>query len=174
MDPAERRTSTRAVLLSAAGQNCWPPAGSYMAADTPATDSIEMAQAMQHRRPIARTPTAILVPNGMGTGQERRSDDPGAPPSTTLIGPRVGSGVTPLAASCAGCAATGVRWGVREGRRSRRSASCSATSARNGVRTWKLNSSATAISESRSRCRRDRRSTSRRICRGRCMRCRRC
>lgn len=32
MDPDERRTSTRAVLLAAAGQNCWPPAGSYMAA----------------------------------------------------------------------------------------------------------------------------------------------
>ena len=32
MDPDGRRTSTRAVLLAAAGQNCWPPAGSYMAA----------------------------------------------------------------------------------------------------------------------------------------------
>ena len=32
MDPDGKRTSTRAVLLAAAGQNCWPPAGSYMAA----------------------------------------------------------------------------------------------------------------------------------------------
>ena len=32
MDPDGKRISTRAVLLAAAGQNCWPPAGSYMAA----------------------------------------------------------------------------------------------------------------------------------------------
>ena len=32
MDPDGRWTSTRAVLLAAAGQNRWPPAGSYMAA----------------------------------------------------------------------------------------------------------------------------------------------
>ena len=32
MDPDGRWTSTRATLLAAAGQNCWPPAGSYMAA----------------------------------------------------------------------------------------------------------------------------------------------
>ena len=32
MDPDGRRTSTRATLLAAAGQNRWPPAGSYMAA----------------------------------------------------------------------------------------------------------------------------------------------
>ena len=32
MDPDGKWTSTRAVLLAAAGQNCWPPAGSYMAA----------------------------------------------------------------------------------------------------------------------------------------------
>ena len=34
MDPDGRWTSTRATLLAVAGQNCWPPAGSYMAADT--------------------------------------------------------------------------------------------------------------------------------------------
>ena len=47
VDPDGRWTSTRAVLLAAAGQNCWPPAGSYMAAtgqdlmaaDTPAPDA---------------------------------------------------------------------------------------------------------------------------------------
>ena len=42
MDPDGKRTSTRAVLLAAAGQNCWPPAGSYMAAtgqDLMAADS---------------------------------------------------------------------------------------------------------------------------------------
>ena len=42
MDPDGRWTSTRAVLLAAAGQNCWPPAGSYMAAtgqDLMAADS---------------------------------------------------------------------------------------------------------------------------------------
>ena len=32
MDPDGKWTSTRATLLAAAGQNCWPPAGSYMAA----------------------------------------------------------------------------------------------------------------------------------------------
>ena len=32
MDPDGRWTSTRATLLAAAGQNCWPPAGTYMAA----------------------------------------------------------------------------------------------------------------------------------------------
>ena len=32
MDPDGKRTSTRATLLAAAGQNRWPPAGSYMAA----------------------------------------------------------------------------------------------------------------------------------------------
>ena len=32
MDPDGRWTSTPAVLLAAGGQNCWPPAGSYMAA----------------------------------------------------------------------------------------------------------------------------------------------
>ena len=32
MDPDGKWTSTRAVLLAAAGQNRWPPAGSYMAA----------------------------------------------------------------------------------------------------------------------------------------------
>ena len=32
MDPDGKRTSTRAVLLAATGQNRWPPAGSYMAA----------------------------------------------------------------------------------------------------------------------------------------------
>ena len=32
MDPDGKRTSTRATLLAAAGQFCWPPAGSYMAA----------------------------------------------------------------------------------------------------------------------------------------------
>ena len=32
MDPDGKWTSTRATLLAAAGQNRWPPAGSYMAA----------------------------------------------------------------------------------------------------------------------------------------------
>lgn len=31
MDPDETRTSTQATLLATAGQNRWPPAGSYMA-----------------------------------------------------------------------------------------------------------------------------------------------
>ena len=42
MDPDGKWTSTRAVLLAAPGQNCWPPAGSYMAAtgqDLMAADS---------------------------------------------------------------------------------------------------------------------------------------
>ena len=32
MDPGQERTSTRADLLAATGQNQWPPAGTYMAA----------------------------------------------------------------------------------------------------------------------------------------------
>ena len=50
MDPDGKRTSTRAVLLAAAGQNCWPPAGSYMAAtgqDLMAADS--QAQHLRRR-----------------------------------------------------------------------------------------------------------------------------
>ena len=42
MDPDGKRTSTRATLLAATGQNRWPPAGSYMAAtgqDLMAADS---------------------------------------------------------------------------------------------------------------------------------------
>ena len=42
MDPDGKRTSTQAKLLAAAGQNYWPPAGSYMAAtgqDLMAADS---------------------------------------------------------------------------------------------------------------------------------------
>ena len=46
MDPDGTWTSTRAVLLAATGQNCWPPAGSYMAAtgqDLMAADTREWA-----------------------------------------------------------------------------------------------------------------------------------
>ena len=46
MDPDGKWTSTRAVLLAAAGQNRWPPAGSYMAAtgqDLMAADSHRLA-----------------------------------------------------------------------------------------------------------------------------------
>ena len=32
MDPDRKWTSTRATLLATPGQNCWPPAGTYMAA----------------------------------------------------------------------------------------------------------------------------------------------
>ena len=42
MDHGGRWTSTRATLLAAAGQNRWPPVGSYMAAtgqDLMATDT---------------------------------------------------------------------------------------------------------------------------------------
>ena len=45
MDPDGQRTSTRAVLLAATGQNCWPPAGSYMAAagqDLMAADTVRV------------------------------------------------------------------------------------------------------------------------------------
>ena len=42
MDPDGKRTSTQTVSLAAAGQNRWPPAGSYIAAtghDLMAADS---------------------------------------------------------------------------------------------------------------------------------------
>ena len=58
MDPDGKRTSTRAALLAAAGQNRWPPAGSYMAAtgqDLMAADSVatitsaDLTAGNQHR-----------------------------------------------------------------------------------------------------------------------------
>ena len=90
--------------------------------------------------------------------------DQGRPPRPRRI--PILAGRPRHSAAVRGCAATGVWWRVWEDRRSRQRASCSATPAKNGVRAWKFNSSATATSESRSPCRRDRRSTSRRICRG--------
>ena len=48
MDPDGKWTSTRAVLLAAAGQNRWPPAGSYMAAtgqDLMAADTGRVSEA---------------------------------------------------------------------------------------------------------------------------------
>ena len=60
MDPDGRWTSTRAVLLAAAGQNCWPPAGSYMAAtgqDLMAADSLKLKPiGMPPAFPSARPP----------------------------------------------------------------------------------------------------------------------
>ena len=53
MDPDGRWTSTRAVLLAAAGQNCWPPAGSYMAAtgqDLMAADTLLPPHPGLHRQ----------------------------------------------------------------------------------------------------------------------------
>ena len=53
MDPDGKWTSTRAVLLAAPGQNCWPPAGSYMAAtgqDPMAADRHDHPRRCQRRR----------------------------------------------------------------------------------------------------------------------------
>ena len=55
MDPDGKWTSTRAVLLAAAGQNCWPPAGSYMAAtgqDLMAADTRDLPKSLQANRPL--------------------------------------------------------------------------------------------------------------------------
>ena len=46
MDPDGKRTSTRATLLTAAGQNRWPPAGSYMAATGQDLMAADMAQTL--------------------------------------------------------------------------------------------------------------------------------
>ena len=61
MDHGGKRTSTRATLLAAAGQNCWPPAGSYMAAagqDLMAADR-RARLAVQGTRPSSATVTEI-------------------------------------------------------------------------------------------------------------------
>ena len=52
MDPDGKWTSTRAVLLAAAGQNRWPPAGTYMAAtgqDLMAADTGTPATTSSHK-----------------------------------------------------------------------------------------------------------------------------
>ena len=62
MDPDGKWTSTRAVLLAAAGQNRWPPAGSYMAAtgqDLMAADS---------HLPVGGWPTLLRDVEGLPTG----------------------------------------------------------------------------------------------------------
>ena len=65
MDPDRRRISTRAEQLTATGQICWPPPGSYMAAtgqDLMAADSEEPAAARPSRRDHQ------LEPDGSGLG----------------------------------------------------------------------------------------------------------
>ena len=57
MDPDGRRTSTRATLLAAAGQNRWPPAGSYMAATG---QDLMAADMPPHRARNANLPAAPL------------------------------------------------------------------------------------------------------------------
>ena len=47
MDPDGKWTSTRAVLLAAAGQNRWPPAGTYMAATGQDLMAADTAQAFR-------------------------------------------------------------------------------------------------------------------------------
>ena len=64
MDPDGRWTSTRAVLLAAAGQNCWPPAGSYMAAtgqDLMAADTLRASiTRLLNERPPERLVVHVL------------------------------------------------------------------------------------------------------------------
>ena len=60
MDPDGKWTSTRAVLLAAAGQNCWPPAGSYMAAT--GQDLMAADKQLPHQSPAVRRQTQLGAP----------------------------------------------------------------------------------------------------------------
>ncbi len=72
MDPDGKRTSTRAVLLAAAGQNCWPPAGSYMAA----TGQDLMAADTRVRPPMIDSPLDPPRIPGSGCQPNRVSSKP--------------------------------------------------------------------------------------------------
>ena len=77
MDPDGTRTSTRATLLAAAGQNRWPPAGSYMAAtgqDLMTADT----------RP-ARRPGAASISRGTYSGPNVFQSSPGPKARRCLV-----------------------------------------------------------------------------------------
>ena len=62
MDPDGKWTSTRAVLLTAAGQNRWPPAGSYMAATGQDLMAADTPRLRAHRgEPLSRDHPQIPV-----------------------------------------------------------------------------------------------------------------
>ena len=68
MDPDGKWTSTRATLLAATGKNCWPPAGSYMAAtgqDLMARRhmTFSIASALFRHR-MRSSSTALVIPEG--------------------------------------------------------------------------------------------------------------
>ena len=70
MDPDGRRTSTRATLLAAAGQNRWPPAGSYMAATGQDLMAADMGRSARQADRLHNTYGAPLVtaPRCLGAG----------------------------------------------------------------------------------------------------------
>ena len=79
MDPDGKWTSTRATLLAAAGQNRWPPAGSYMAAtgqDLMAADSLTSPSARGDGWPVGvhrREVCCLLRSRAEGTAVARSS-----------------------------------------------------------------------------------------------------
>ena len=73
MDPDGRWTATRAVLLAAAGQNCWPPAGSYMAADSP-TDAGDVGY--PSNRALQNFPVCAGMTRGTRSIRSRRPELP--------------------------------------------------------------------------------------------------
>ena len=71
MDPDGKWTSTRAVLLAAAGQNCWPPAGSYMAAtgqDLMAADNSGQSRRVRYASHLVPWCQSGSVPGEGSTG----------------------------------------------------------------------------------------------------------
>ena len=60
MDPDGKRTSTWAVLLAAAGQNRWPPAGSYMAATGQDLMAADRSDADRYREHLQRVKSTLL------------------------------------------------------------------------------------------------------------------
>ena len=63
MDPDGKWTSTRAVLLAAAGQNRWPPAGSYMAASGQDLVAADTSSVCESGAPTGRVRTVVLGPS---------------------------------------------------------------------------------------------------------------
>jgi len=89
VDPDGTWTSTRAVLLAATGQNCWPPAGSHMAAtgqDLMAADTqrpyLPKMEPHRHNIAIHRGPSWI---SGCDITDSSRASTPTQGPSTTPL-----------------------------------------------------------------------------------------
>ena len=124
VDPDGKRTSTRAVLLAVAGQNCWPPAGSYMAAtgqdlmaaDRRFWDGTGTSSRRYRSEPANRSPHGRLGAS-MGMGCRAPSSDVTLDHVATSGDPDGGWMV--VAASDANGAPGSWRWNVKRHRQDR-------------------------------------------------------